>query len=152
MSIVGSQSVLNNLYGSLVSNNVQSACVNYLNKLDLESHTLMSSKINEWLNSSAPQASIGLSPTTKIPQLRVQVIEADGTPAFYTYKIVNFDTKDNEVNVNTRSYNMGAALSQSGMFCQIKYSNTVNSRQIYLAVRQGNTSEPLGNIVISMNM
>ena len=54
-------------------------------------------------------------------------------------------------NQNTRSYNMNAALSNSGIAYQIKFSNSVNTFQHYIAVRQGSTTEPIGNIVISMD-
>ena len=55
-------------------------------------------------------------------------------------------------NQATRSYNMGAALSNSGIFYQTAHSTTVKKEQMYLVMRQGNSpSSPLGNLVISMN-
>jgi hypothetical protein len=54
-------------------------------------------------------------------------------------------------NQNTRTYNLSAALSNSGISYQTKYSNTVLDNQRYIAVRQGSIAEPLGNIVISIN-
>ena len=46
---------------------------------------------------------------------------------------------------------MSAALSHTGISFSTKYSTTVNANQLYIAVRQGSITDPLGNIVISMN-
>ena len=56
-------------------------------------------------------------------------------------------------NQNTRPYNIGALLSNSGTFYYTGYSPTVTTEQMYLAVRQGNNPNySLGNVVISMNI
>jgi hypothetical protein len=55
-------------------------------------------------------------------------------------------------NQASRSYNMGAQLSNTGIFYQTAHSATVKKEQMYLVIRQGNSpASPLGNLVISMN-
>jgi len=102
--------------------------------------------------------------------LRVQVIQPDG--------VTSYDSKSTSANIFTnigkptatvngqwngkylinenqgsRSYNMGASLSQSGVFNQQKFSNSISEQLIYLAVRQGTSAaDPLGNIVLSVTL
>jgi hypothetical protein len=110
--------------------------------------------------------------------IRVQVILANGQTAYDsnagprniygninkpTATIASSDTFGNTtyqwdgkylINENqaTRSYNMGAALSNSGIFYQTAHSTTVKKEQMYLVMRQGNSpTSPLGNLVVSMN-
>ena len=173
-SLVASPGVLNQLYASLCSysftNENKSASpqifVNqYLQETNSPAYYLsMTSALNAWLNSSAPSSAVGV--TGSIPGLRVQIIEADGSTAFDSnsknnaFANINIPKSDfltsgkyliNE-NQGSRSYNMGASLSQTGTFNQIKYSNSTGANQMYYAVRQGTSSSfPLGNIVISMN-
>ncbi len=94
--------------------------------------------------------------------MRIQVILADGVTAFDSNKlpVINDFNNINKIldgkylineNQNSRSYNMGAALSQSGVFTQLKYSNSTGENEMYLVIRQGlSMTEPLGNVVISM--
>jgi hypothetical protein len=164
-----SVSALNLLYGSF-SSVAQPAVVSFLNKpggLAVETrYAKMQTDIDAWLSSSQPKSALGVGSTVEITGLRVQVVLADGLTVYdsgsgdrniFTNigkpKSVPFDGKYmiNE-NQNTRTYNMGASLSQSGVFSQLKHSTSTGETQLYLAIRQGlSSSEPLGNIIISMD-
>lgn len=166
VNAIPSNGVLNQLYSSLCGTGAQSAIMAFFNNPNTLSYNAMELAIVVWAASDAAKASIGLTPSDSILGLRVQVIEADGKTAFdlasttnNTFANIgvpaaNFLTTGkfliNE-NQNTRSYNMSAALSQTGIAYHTKFSNSVGTNQIYIAVRQGSTSEPIANIVISMN-
>ena len=178
--VLASESALHSLYGSLCSANFSdgtnvSSCqtfvIQYFNNLSgsnkTSSYSSMANVLFQWLTGSAPQTSLGLPNSTTIPGLRIQIIDPDGKTSFDSNAGVLNNIVDNinvpgdnfpndgkyiiNENQNTRSYNMGAALSEQGEYFQNKWSSTVNAVQLYLAVRQGNKSKPLGNIVISMN-
>jgi hypothetical protein len=105
--------------------------------------------------------------------LRVQIIQSSGWTAYDSKNISgntvgkniynnialpdpSFNTNGkwmiNE-NQNSRPYNIGALLSNSGTFYYTGFSPSVASEQMYVAVRQGNSPNySLGNIVISMNV
>jgi hypothetical protein len=178
MSVVASVSFLNQLYTSLCSISVpgytnfsvQSYIVTFLNTPNNSiNYSNMVGAINAWLSSTTiPQTAAGLLTGTDIHGLRVQVIEADGVTLFDSnagdnniFQNINIPKSTfltdgkyliNE-NQNVRSYNMGATLSQSGVFSQQKFSKTTGTNQIYLSVRQGiSSSHPIGNIVVSMNV
>jgi hypothetical protein len=104
--------------------------------------------------------------------VRVQIIQSNGVTAYDSnstnnkYNNVNkpangFDdsTSSNwgkwliNENQNSRPYNIGALLSNSGTFYYTGYSSSVSTEQMYYATRQGNSANyPLGNIVVSMNV
>ena len=165
VNAIPSNGVLNQLYSSLCSTGAQSAIINFFNTPNSPNYVAMGAAIVIWAASDAAKASIGLTPSDTIVGLRVQVIEADGKTVFdlastinNTYANIGIPAADflttgkyliNE-NQNTRSYIMSAALSQTGIAYQTKYSNSVGTDQIYIAVRQGSTSEPLATIVVSM--
>jgi hypothetical protein len=146
------------------------------NQSDPTCYETMSTSIKSWLDTSSnetgPFTALGLNPswnTSKGSQygIRVQVIFANGQTAFDSnagsnniFGNIN-KPKDtflsdgkwliNE-NQSSRSYNMGAQLSNSGFFYQTAHSGTVKKQQMYLAMRQGiSPTQPLGNLVISMN-
>ena len=127
---------------------------------DLTDYNNMKTKIDDWLINGG---TLGYTPITD--GLRVQVILADGQTAYDSNSINNeyanigipsstfITTGKYLINENqgTRSYNMGALLSQTGVFNQIKYSHTTGTMSIYLAVRQGiSSTQPLGIVVISL--
>lgn len=176
---VANSGSLSQLYSSLCSTpyldpstniqtNIQSFVASYLSRSnDATKYRIMSEAINYWLTSTIPQQAVGLPTTTSISGLRVQIIEADGTTAYdsssgnrniYTNIGIpspNFLTTGKYLineNQGTRSYNQGAFLSQTGVFYERKFSNSTDSFQIYIAVRNGTSpARPAGVIVISMN-
>lgn len=164
---VPSNGALSQLYDSLHKNGTQSAVVNFLTDVNETDYNTMKGKIEAWLSSDDTKASLGLLSTDTITGLRLQVIEADGKTSFDSsssssnlFADINVPKSDflttgkykiNE-NQNSRIYNMSAFLSQSGVAYHTKYSNSVGYNQMYIAVRQGSTAEPLGNIVVSMNV
>jgi hypothetical protein len=177
MTVIASVSFLNQLYKSLCSSSVpgytstsvQTYCMQFLNDLsDSTNYATMVGAIDAWVASTTiPQAAVGLPSSTVIPGLRVFVIDPNGTTAYDSlagvnnvYANINKPRADfltsgrymiNE-NLGARSYIMGAALSQTGVFSQAKYSNTANKKLLYLAIRQGlSSAEPLGFIVVSMD-
>lgn len=167
-----SASALNQLYSSFSTYipdrgvfTPQEDVVTYLRSpQDSGSYDNMVISINEWL-ASEPNGY-----TVDGDFLRVQVIQTDGVTSYdsnsgvrniYTNIGKPTATVDNQwngkylINENqgTRSYNMGAWLSQSGVFNQQKFSNSTGGQLIYLAVRQGiSAADPLGNVVISVNL
>jgi hypothetical protein len=177
---VPSQGALQQLYSSLTTYSYsdttsgltaspQTFVNNFLTNLNATTYDEMSNAIKYWLTSSAPASALGLqaSASNNPPGLRVQVIEADGTTSFDSnvgannvFTNIKIPKSDfltsgkyliNE-NQGTRSYNMGAILSQSGIYYMSKYSNSIGYNQSYIAVRQGaSPALPLGNIVISIN-
>ena len=149
------------------STSVQDSVMSYFNAPNAvtaaANYATMATAIAAWI-ATVPN---GYTNTVAGKGLRVQVIEADGKTAYDSnattaniYTNINIPKSDflttgkyliNE-NQGTRSYNMGAALAQSGLFYQQKLSLSTNTNQTYIAVRQGLTSaEPLGNVVISLN-
>jgi len=177
MTVVASVSFLNQLYTSLCSNsvpgytdtNVQTYCKQFLNDPgNSTKYNTMVGAINAWLASTTiPQAAVGLPASTAIPGLRVFVLDANGATTYDSmaesnniYTNINVPRADflttgkymiNE-NLGSRSYVMGAALSQTGVFIQTKYSNTANKKLLYLAIRQGlSSAEPTGFIIVSMD-
>ena len=182
MTVVASVSFLNQLYTSLCSNsvpgytdtNVQTYCKQFLNDPgNSTKYNTMVGAINAWLASTTiPQAAVGLPASsvpayTQIPGLRVFVLDANGATTYDSlvlgnniYTNINVPRADflttgkymiNE-NLGSRSYVMGAALSQTGVFSQTKYSNTANKKLLYLAIRQGlSSAEPSGFIIVSMD-
>lgn len=177
---VPSQGALQQLYQSLstysytdptsgLTASPQAFVNTFLNNLNATTYAQMNNAIMYWLTSSAPAEALGLtaSSSNNPPGLRVQVIEADGTTTFDSsvgannvFTNIKIPRSDfltsgryliNE-NQGTRPYNMGAILSQSGIYYMSKYSSSVGTNQSYIAVRQGtNPTLPLGNIVISFN-
>ena len=151
----------NKLNTSFNSQNCQTAAIAFLlsqtNVSPTFLYTNMVTTIFSWLNGPSPNTYTGT--TVPIPGLRIQVIDADGSVAMDTYKGILDNTYDNYINnlinenQNTRTYNIGAIMSNTGTFIQTKYSRTVNSTQMYLAIREGFGSDyPVGNVVISMNV
>jgi hypothetical protein len=165
VNAVASNSVLSQLYSNFCSTGNQSLVVTYLNADSSTTYTPLINAIPAWISATLTKQAIGLTSTDTISGLRVQVILPDGETAYDSnsssnaFANINIPKSDFltsgkyliNVNQNTRSYNMNAALSQTGIAYQIKYSNSTSTNQMYIAVRQGSTSEPLGNIVISMN-
>lgn len=166
VNAIPSNGVLNQLYSSLCGTGAQSAIMAFFNLPNTLSYNAMEIAIVAWAASDAAKRSIGLSPSDSIFGLRVQVVEADGKTVFdlasttnnkfanIGVPAANFSTTGKYLineNQNTRSYNMSALLSQTGIAYQTKYSNSVGTDQIYIAVRQGSTAEPIANIVVSMN-
>ena len=166
VNAISSNGVLNTLYSHLHSSGVHYSIIQFLNALNPSTYSAMAAAISAWITSDAAKQSIGLSSVDAIPGFRVQVIEADGKTAYDSGSTTNnafanigvpasnFLTTGKYLineNQNTRIYNMSAALSQTGIAYHTKYSNSVNANQMYIAARQGNTIEPLGNVVISMN-
>jgi len=177
---VPSQGALQQLYSSLntysytdatsgLTASPQTFVNKFLTNIDATTYAQMNNAIKYWLASSAPASALGLpaSSSNNPPGLRVQVIESDGTTTFDSsagannvFTNIKIPKSDfltsgkyliNE-NQGTRSYNMGAILSQSGIYYMSKYSTSVGYNQSYIAVRQGTTPAlPLGNIVISFN-
>ena len=169
VNATASTSVLSTLYSNFVSTGNQSSVVNYLKTEASAEYSPLPTAISAWITADSTKQSIGLTASDTIAGLRVQVILADGKTAYDSsaggnnvFTNINIPKTDfittgkyliNE-NQNTRSYNMNATLSQSGIAYQVKYSNStaVLANQFYIAVRQGSNIEPLGNIVISMNV
>jgi hypothetical protein len=160
MSVVASSAFLHQLYNSLCSNSVQSRVMQFLNHPGSSSdYTNMAHAINSWIQSA--------NSSTVIPGLRVFVIDPNGATTYDSNAGVNnihsninkpaldFLTTGKYMineNLGARSYIMGAALSQSGVFSQTKYSNTANKKLLYLAIRQGlSSAEPHGFIVLAMD-
>ena len=106
------------------------------------------------MNSSNPRDVINVDSNITIPGLRVLIVDADGSVLIDTIKTntyQNYIAKTINENHNTRTYNIGAAISQDGFFYQEKYSTSVENNVVYLATRLGiNKYKPIGNIVISM--
>ena len=166
VNATASNSVLSQLYSNFVSTGNQSLVVTFLENEIAGNYTPIPTAITSWISSDATKASIGLSPSDTINGLRVQVILSDGKTAYDSsasanniFANINIPRSDfitsgkyliNE-NQNTRGYNMSAALSHTGISFSTKYSTSVNANQLYIAVRQGSITDPLGNIVISMN-
>jgi hypothetical protein len=177
---VPSQGALQQLYQSLstysysdttsgLTASPQTFVNNFLTNLNATTYAEMANAINYWLTSNAPALALGLpaSSSNNPAGLRVQVIESDGTTSFDSSAGANnvftnikipksdFVTSGKYLineNQGSRSYNMGAFLSQTGVYFLSKYSNSTKSNQSYLAVRQGTSPNlPLGNIVISIN-
>jgi len=154
---MGSSSATRSVLGSLYKSFMTSECER-LSKIFLETQTEatynnMFERILDWINSSLPQQAINL--VSPVPGLRVLVVDSDGTIAVDTAKnntFAGYRAKTINENHNTRTYNIGAAMSSDGIFYQEKYSNSVGTNQVYVATRLGFTSyKPIGNIVISMN-
>lgn len=163
-------------YGNMI-NTASSISAFLNNQSDSTCYATMAFSIANWLNEQStlktgPFLALGLNPswnTSKGSQygIRVQVILANGQTAYDSKSnLNNIFTNINKpsltspwdgkylINENqgTRSYNMGAALSNSGIFYQTAHSTSVNKEQMYLVMRQGNSpTSPLGNLVISMN-
>ena len=170
-----SVALLTQLYDSLCSNSVtnytassvQSYIMTYLNNPSNPSNQYenMTGAINAWISSTLPQQAVGSS--SPVTGLRVFIVEADGATAYdsnaganNTHANINVPgtnfSSDGKYKINAnlgaRSYIQAAALSQTGVFSQYKYSNTSNKRLLYFAVRQGlSTADPLGFIVIAMD-
>ena len=178
-SLAALQQLYSSLCSAIVSgntNSVQNSVMDYLIiPNDSARYSSMANAIVRWLNSNGPTEAVGISGGGGIVSLRVQIIEADGTTSFDSnacggsvgsYTIgqnlfdninkpsTNFITTGKYIineNQGNRSYNMGAWLSQTGVFTQFKYSNSTGVGEQYLAVRQGKApSNPLGNIVVSL--
>ncbi len=168
-----SVSTLNTLYASLCQKAQQDIAKSLNNPTDNTNYEKAVNSIFAWVEDYPKRASDiggGVASTKEAMNgLRVQVILPDGVTLVDTYKskvnhtLVNVNAISvftpglklqyyiNE-NQSSRSYNMGAFLSQSGVFTQMKYSNSTGVEQYYFAIRQGTSaSEPLGNVVISMN-
>ena len=158
-----STSVLSQLYSNFVSTGNQTLVVKFLHTDASSEYVSLPTAISGWI--AAPETKSSIGSLADISGLRVQVIMADGRTAYDSsssnnlFANINIPASDfvntgkykiNE-NQNTRSYNMNAALSQTGIAYQSKYSASVGKPQLYIAVRQGSISEPLGNIVISMD-
>ena len=178
VNATASQGVLSELYSNLVSTGVQSTIVKFLSSEASADYTPVPPAIQTWLGdattkngSATTKAAIGLSSTDAIVGLRVQVFLADGTTAFDSNASTPLSTNNVFTNIkipspsfltngkylinenqNTRVYAQSANLSSSGIAFQIKYSTSTSTNQQYICVRQGFTNEPLGVIVISMNV
>jgi len=170
---VASLPLLTTLYQSLsstsapgyTSSSVLSYCTRFLNEpSSAAKHADMVGAINAWLASSYPQSAVSSS---SVPGLRVFVIDSNGTTS-YDSLAGNKNLHSNigvpgetfattgkyliNENLGSRSYIMGAALSQSGVFSQTKFSPTSQKKLLYLATRQGlSSSEPIGFIVLAMD-
>jgi hypothetical protein len=153
---VPSNNVLSQLYSNLVSTGVQSVIYNYLEQPSVQStYNTMVPKIVEWLTASSTKNSVGVTNSGSLNSLRVTIVLPDGRVSYDSGKSTNSYTNIalNAVNENhnTRSHVMNALLSNTGVAFQIKYSNSVNIKQHYVAVRQGSQQDPLGTIIVSMN-
>jgi len=162
--------ITTNLTGSvdLAGQSIQEYATQYLQAPNATSYGNLVNQVFNFLR-RAPTAQTAAG-------LRVQLILADGTTAIDTgcqdtltasqnvHLFANIGNADIPVdgvfssscyrineNQGTRSYNQGAALSQSGVFSQIKHSNSTGTKQYYLASRIGTLNEPLGIFVVSMN-
>lgn len=165
-----SVSTLNTLYASLCQT-AQQRITKYLNApADSAKHAAMTTDVFDWLENTGPlYAAIG-GDVNALNGLRVQVVLPDGVTVLDTSRARAVNTFANVsalktapaadsklsyyINENqaSRSYNMGASLSQSGVFSQVKYSNSTGLAQYYLAVRQGaSAAEPYGNVIVSMD-
>lgn len=168
VSLLSSISANLNAFADVLGQTIQEYTTQYLQTPNSASYEKVVSQIFCFLRSSPPlQTAAGL---------RVQLILADGTTAIDTgcqstltaaqgvHLFANIGKADvpssgvfssdcyriNE-NQGTRPYNQGAFLSQSGVFSQIKHSNSTGTKQYYLASRIGTLNEPLGIFVVSMN-
>ena len=155
MSIYTSRSILNNLYESLyLNNNGNTSITNFIETPNETNYNIMKLNIINWINSSNPQIAININNNIPIPGLRVLIVDADGSVIIDTIKTNTYQKyieKSINENHNTRTYNIGAAISQDGIFYQEKYSTSAENNLVYLATRIGfNKYKPLGNIVISM--
>ena len=157
---------------------LQSFVTAYLKANSSGNYANMVLAADAWLASSRPQTALGLPAATPIAGLRVQVIVAGGVTAYDSNAGVNnvfakIGIPNNTLssggepsaanfinsgkyfineNQGTRSYNMSAWLSNSGVAYETKNSGSTGTFQSYIAVRQAATSvTPLGNIVISFN-
>jgi len=164
-----SVSTLNTLYASLCQT-AQQRITKYLNSpADSDKYDKMVTDVFAWLKETGSLYKILGGDVNDLNGLRVQVILPDGVTVLDTSKAkadhefdkvgvlktvaanskLSFYINENQA---SRSYNMGALLSNSGVFSQVKYSNSTGVAQYYLAVRQGATpSEPYGNVVVSMD-
>jgi hypothetical protein len=177
--VVVCDSLLSAVYGSMctqnydngtISTSYQNYVANFFESLGTASastdYGYMAAALSAYVT-NPPLSALGYPSGAVISGLRVQVIDADGKTAYDSaagasnlYSNINIPKSDfvtsgkyliNE-NQNTRTYNQAAALSQSGQAFQVKYSSTVLTNQLYLAVRQGTSvNNPIGNIVISAN-
>ena len=170
----GSNGLLANLYSSFCGSKAHNVVIDFLERDTQDAYNgtspslfaiTMPSAISAWMSALSTLQSVGLTNQDSIPGLRVQVIMADGKTAYdsnsnnnsyanINVPAANFSTTGKYLineNQNSRIYNMAAALSTSGVSHMLKYSNSVGVNQRYIAVRQGSQTEPLGNIVISMN-
>jgi len=164
-----SVSTLNTLYASLCQT-AQQRITKYLNApADSAKHAAMVTDVFDWLENTGPLYAVLGGDVNNLNGLRVQVILPDGVTVLDTSKAKADNTFANVdvlkivaahskvsyyINENqaSRSYNMGASLSNSGVFSQEKYSKSTGTAQYYLAVRQGPTpSNPVGNIIVSMD-
>ena len=162
---IASNSFLSTLYSQFSQTTHHRRVIKFLNNPISENYDDGFHEIKtNWIENNTDLLNfLGLAPSAVIDGLRVQVILADGNTAYDSHKTeennkfhhINKMNINNEYyineNQNTRSYNMGAALSSSGIFYQTKMSHSTGTKQMYIAVRQGSVSAPLGNIVISMN-
>ena len=148
-----SRSVFGSLYKSFLGADCERVSKVFLETQDEAAYNNMVAFILNWKNSLAPQQAINVS--APIPGLRIVVTDPDGTVALDTAKTntwANYKAKTINENHNTRTYNIGAAMSNDGVFYQEKYSNSVGRNLVYYAIRLGFTSyRPIGNIIISMN-
>ena len=154
MSIYSSKNILSNLYDSLCSEKCNTYIKQFIEIPNATNYDTMKLSIINWINSSGPQEAISIDSNISIPGLRVLIVDADGSVIVDTIKTntyQNYLAKTINENHNTRTYNIGAAISQDGIFYQEKYSTSVENNLIYLATRIGiNKYKPIGNIVISI--
>jgi len=152
-STSASRSVFGSLYKSFLGGDCERVTKIFLETQDEATYNNMVSFILNWKNSTAPQLATNVS--SPIPGLRVLIADPDGTVAFDSTKTnnwTNYRAKTINENHNTRTYNIGASMSNDGTFYQEKYSSSVGTNLVYYATRLGFTSyRPIGIIVISMN-
>lgn len=174
-----SVTALNQLYASL-SQKAQQSIAKYLNTpggvtgpaedAATVRYNAMTNDVFDWLdNTDNALFKVMGGGVDSLNGLRVQVVLPDGVTVLDTNKAKSLNTYANiniidksavggelkfKINENqaSRSYNMGASLSNSGVFSQEKYSKSTGTAQYYLAVRQGATpANPLGNVIVSMD-
>jgi hypothetical protein len=163
-----SETVLDVLYAAFASSIPATSAVNTFflsaNGTDASNNCLtMQTAMNTYIATNPVAAYANGTATVANSGYRIQIIDADGTVAYDSYRlqsstastantVQNFQNGTINSNQNTRTYNIGAALSNSGRFYQKKYSTTTLQTQMYYAVRQNPCAQiPLGNVVISLN-
>ena len=176
-----SSAFLNSLYSSLCSTmyakseslqaSIQSYIIYYLNNDTETNYINMIDAIRYWMTSTTiPQIATGI-PTgipanNAIPGLRIMVIMSDGKVSYDSSSQNNsydniglpspsFTTNGRYLineNHGTRVYFQAAMLTTGGTFFIKRYSNSVGTNQLYLAVRQGlSPNEPFGVVSVSIN-
>jgi hypothetical protein len=174
MTAVASVSRLQQLHAKLAATPALTNAATYITNPSQGNYTPLLQSVMDFMRTTSAD-----QPDLADNVLRVQMVLADGVTFIDTskddYQLVTScvpsssnKLKNQHVNVgasvttsgalawtlgenqNTRGYNMGATLSQSGVFVQQKRSNTTGTNQLYMAVRIGTLNEPQGNVIISI--